>query len=257
MAGQPLTTEKAILQTLENIRAALAWHGLETPKAVLTTQADRVTSLMPETFAESIPAEAFRLWPFSGNHGTTALRSWRECCGMYALHLVEHRHHVWEFDIDYVNPSPQEGLAFTIGHFFEVTWNRLARRKTDPFKVRRGLIKRGIQVPLVLVMLWAMPVQAQDTAFRASMVAAVAAHGADLGSTMHCLGSGRCREMNPLLARFEQPAVFGAVKMSVVGLQLWALAKLHERHPRWAIGLNLLSAGAFSAIAYHNTQVAR
>lgn len=110
---------------------------------------------------------------------------------------------------------------------------------------------------VVCTAMYASPAQAQDTTFRASMVAAVAAHGADLASTEHCLGSGHCREMNPLLARFDQPAVFGAVKMGIVGAQLWALAKLHDRKPRLATAINLATAGVFAGVAIHNSQVAK
>ena len=95
----------------------------------------------------------------------------------------------------------------------------------------------------------------QDNAFRASLVAVVAAHGADLATTEHCLGSGRCRELNTFLLRFDQPAVFGAVKMAVAGLSLWGTAKLRESHPKLAIVVNVGMAGAFGAIAIHNARV--
>jgi hypothetical protein len=110
----------------------------------------------------------------------------------------------------------------------------------------------------VLCLLYAVPVAAQDTAFRASMVAAIAAHGADLSSTEHCLGAGRCTELNPWLARFDQPAVFGAAKMAVAGLSLWGTAKLKDAgHPKLAIAANVGQAIGFSLIAWHNARVSR
>jgi hypothetical protein len=88
----------------------------------------------------------------------------------------------------------------------------------------------------------------EDTAFRASMVAAVVAHAADLSVTQRCLGSGR---------RFQQPVPFAVAKMTVASLGLWASAKLHERHPRWALALNIGVAGAYTAITVHNSRVAK
>jgi hypothetical protein len=98
---------------------------------------------------------------------------------------------------------------------------------------------------------------AQDTPFRFSLVAAVAAHGSDLASTENCLGSGRCRELNPWLARFDNPATFGAVKMGVAALSLWGTAKLHESHPRWAIAVNVAQAVGFSLVAARNARVGK
>lgn len=93
--------------------------------------------------------------------------------------------------------------------------------------------------------------------FKLTLVLAMAAHGADLASTEYCLGAGRCREANPWLARFNQPAQFGAAKMGVAGLGAWGSVKLHETHPTLAIVLNLAQAGAFAAIAAHNGRVGR
>ena len=116
-----------------------------------------------------------------------------------------------------------------------------------------------MRILLVLVgLLVAAPVAAQsDNVFRASLVAAVAAHGADLASTENCLGSGRCRELNPWLARFDNPATFGAVKMGIAALSLWGTAKLHESHPKWAIAVNVAQAVGFSLVAAHNARVGK
>ena len=90
-----------------------------------------------------------------------------------------------------------------------------------------------------------------------TLLTSLAAHGADLASTEHCLGSGRCRELNPWLARFDQPAVFGAAKMGVAGLGFYGSEKLAERHPRWALVLNLAVTGAYTGVAIHNSRVGR
>lgn len=111
---------------------------------------------------------------------------------------------------------------------------------------------------VALVLLCASTVQADDRiVFRASLVSAIAAHGADLASTENCLGSGRCREMNPFLLRFNKPATFGAVKIGMAGVSLWATAKLFDTHPRWAITANLIQTAVFAGIAAHNARVGR
>lgn len=93
--------------------------------------------------------------------------------------------------------------------------------------------------------------------YKLSLVAAIAAHGADLATTEHCLGAGRCHEMNPWLARFEQPAVFGAAKMGVAAGGLWGIDMFAEKHPKWATVINFTIAGAYTGIAIHNARVTR
>ena len=58
---------------------------------------------------------------------------------------------------------------------------------------------------------------------KASFVFAIAGHGADLASTEHCLGAGKCREANPWLARYDSPVRFGVAKMLVAGGSEWGL----------------------------------
>ena len=108
-----------------------------------------------------------------------------------------------------------------------------------------------------LAILLATPVAAQDTLFRASLVSAVIAHSADLAETQRCLGSGRCRETNPWLLRFDSPSGFAVAKMGVASATLWATAKIHETHPRLAILANLGQTVAFSWIAVHNARQGR
>jgi hypothetical protein len=126
------------------------------------------------------------------------------------------------------------------------------RRLREPVHVEDAV--KGFVLALLLC---AAPAAAEDTAFRVSMVAAISAHGADLSATSFCIGAGLCRELNPFLGRFENPAVFGAVKSGIAGLQLWAVAKLHEHRPKLAIAVNYLVAGVFVGIAAHNLRAAR
>lgn len=143
-----MVASDAIRQTRANILAVLAHHRFP-PITVLTAQSDRLTATVPEGFRAALRRAPFKAWPFVDGHGTTALVSWRECCPRYSLQVIEHRGDLWEFDIDYWNPHPGEGLAFTIGHAAEVVLNWIRRRKSDPFKVRKGLLKRGILVPAI------------------------------------------------------------------------------------------------------------
>lgn len=118
------------------------------------------------------------------------------------------------------------------------------------------------RVLCILFVLCAGVVQAQEadphpTLFRASMVAAMAAHGADLATTEYCIGSTACREMNPFLLRFHQPAAFGAAKMGIAAGQLWLVSKMHELWPRAALFVNIVTTATFSVIAAHNARVTR
>lgn len=107
-----------------------------------------------------------------------------------------------------------------------------------------------------LCVCFASSAHAEDRLYRLSLASAVAAHGADLATTEFCLGQRTCRETNPWLLKFStQPAVFGASKMAVASLGLWATSKLHPAHPRWAQFLNWTVSGAYTAIAIRNTRV--
>jgi len=90
-----------------------------------------------------------------------------------------------------------------------------------------------------------------------SFVFAISGHGADLASTEHCLGAGRCREMNPWLARFEQPAVFGAAKMGVAGVSEWGVYELSKTHPKIAFWTNVAIGASFTGVAIHNSKQGR
>lgn len=90
-----------------------------------------------------------------------------------------------------------------------------------------------------------------------SFIIAVAAHGADLASTENCLGAGRCKELNSLLARYNDPIIFGAAKMGVAGASEVLIYDMSKNHPKLAFLTNLGVGVAFTAIAVHNAKVAR
>ena len=114
----------------------------------------------------------------------------------------------------------------------------------------------------VLSMSLAVPSAAQatkaDNLFRVSIVAAIAAHGADLGSTLPCVSARRCREFNPILRPLSsRPVTLGTAKMALAGTSIVLVMVLHERHPRWATVLNFAIAVGHASVAWHNTKVAQ
>ncbi len=109
----------------------------------------------------------------------------------------------------------------------------------------------------ILLALSANQVQADDAIFAVSEFANVMGNGLDLASTQRCLGSGRCHETNPALARFDDPLVFTAAKFGVAGIGLWATRKLHTSHPTIASIVNFAIGGAFTSLAIHNTRVGK
>ena len=96
---------------------------------------------------------------------------------------------------------------------------------------------------------------AAQSIFYLSEAVAVTGHAADLASTQHCLGAGRCHELNPLLARYDNPVAFSVAKFSVVSLQLWAVRKMRPTHPRLAILTNIAIGSGFLALGLHNQKV--
>ena len=107
-------------------------------------------------------------------------------------------------------------------------------------------------------LLWTAPASAQSSPhlIRASMVAAIAAHGADLSTTAWCRGANTCHEQNPAL-RWAQhdPVALGFAKMGIAaGLQV-VTYKLAQSHPRWAFWSNVAQTVTFSWIAARNRRL--
>jgi hypothetical protein len=67
----------------------------------------------------------------------------------------------------------------------------------------------------------------------------------------------RRREMNPWLARFEQPDVFGAATMGVAGLGEFGVYELGRNHPKIAAVVNVGIGATFTAIAAHTARQGR
>lgn len=128
---------------------------------------------------------------------------------------------------------------------------------------------RAWLIVALLILCAAPTAQAQDRTFRASLVAAVAAHGMDLATSMDLIGQSRAvermgqprryREMNPYLGHAsENPLVFGLVKMGTAAGSLWLTAKIHDAgHRKIAIVMNVAQTVALSAVAAHNYRIGR
>ena len=110
---------------------------------------------------------------------------------------------------------------------------------------------------VLLFLLLAAPVQAQDKLFTVSEWAVLGSHALDSAATQHCLGSGKCHELNPWLARYSSPVTFTAAKVGVAGLQLWAVRKLKPSHPKLATLTNYAIAAAFTSIAIRNERIGK
>jgi hypothetical protein len=101
--------------------------------------------------------------------------------------------------------------------------------------------------------------QPRDVAYRLSQVSAIAAHGADLGTTIAALSQDGFREANPALRwASDRPAMLGATKMTLAAGSLWLAHELHRRgHRRWAIVSNLATAALIGTVAARNAQKVR
>lgn len=95
-----------------------------------------------------------------------------------------------------------------------------------------------------------------EKAFIASEWAVLVGHSLDAAATQRCLGAGRCRELNPWLARYDSPVRFTAAKSIIAVGQLWAMRKLKASgHPRWATVANAAIASGFTVLAIRNERV--
>lgn len=111
-------------------------------------------------------------------------------------------------------------------------------------------------LPVVAVILvCAAPAHAQGKVFTVSEWAVLGAHALDASATQRCVGSGRCRELNPYLARFDQPVAFTGAKVGLAWVQLWAVRKIRPTHPRLATVTNYAIALGFGALAIRNERI--
>lgn len=131
----------SIRQTAVNCTSLFRHYSLPLPM-IVATLSDRTMFARDRDFLgalELLVPSKFESWPFNRNHGTSALRGWRERVARCSMQVIEHDS-VIEADIDLCNPN--FGVLPALGHLVEVA----TPGKTDPFRVLRGLRKRGIPV---------------------------------------------------------------------------------------------------------------
>lgn len=85
-----------------------------------------------------------------------------------------------------------------------------------------------------------------------TFVFAITGHGIDLGSTQHCIGRGVCRELNPILLRFENPIGFSAAKMGLAGSTEIVVYDFSKKQPITAALTNVAIGTAFTCIGFRN-----
>ena len=132
--------EKELLQCAENIRAGLAFHGFPRLK-ILTTHTTKVIFEASTEFIYKLEGmkKEFSPYFYCKNHGLTALTTWRENVPRFSMQIVEHTDAI---EVDYDMFNPNYGAGPGLFHLIEVLWPG----KTNPFKIMRGLQKRGIPV---------------------------------------------------------------------------------------------------------------
>ena len=95
-----------------------------------------------------------------------------------------------------------------------------------------------------------------DKLLNVSLGAFMAAEGADLSTTMYCIGNKTCRESNPIFAPFTtKPILAGSVKMGLSSFFAYALIKLHKQHPKLALTLSLIGTGVETWVSVHNSRL--
>jgi len=120
--------------------------------------------------------------------------------------------------------------------------------------------RRGTLV-LVLLLGWTTPLYAQSTdsfPLHLALAGMMAAHGADLSTTMYCLGAETCHEANPFFAPLTRhPAAAGAVKMGIAAGTAWVLLRHHEEHPKLVFWTSVGLTAFYTGVVIHNARLGR
>ena len=85
-----------------------------------------------------------------------------------------------------------------------------------------------------------------------SFVFAMTGHGIDLSSTQRCIGANVCRELNPFLARFENPIGFATAKMVVAGSTEVVIYDFSKDNRPIAIITNIAIGSVFTGLGIRN-----
>lgn len=147
-----------IAQCRANVEAWIEYYGFPRLK-VNATLKDRVICDYSKEFVDAMDRSAmFSGWKWFVRrlHGPTAVWSRRDQNAMYAMQVTAHEKldSQWqllrdpvlsELEIDFDLFNPDRGAFPAIGHLAESLWPG----KTDPYRIRAGLVRRGIEIPLI------------------------------------------------------------------------------------------------------------
>lgn len=138
--GSSLLCAKNCIDWLEYYKV----HGL----TLLHCQPDRCYFLVENNFMLDIELINVVKCNYR-NHGSYAVLGMRQDISGISPQLIIHKYpdgddlvFILEMDFDYWNPSAD--LVGLIGHTVEVLKNKVFNTKTDPKRIRKTLIKRGI-----------------------------------------------------------------------------------------------------------------
>lgn len=117
------------------------------------------------------------------------------------------------------------------------------------------------KIIIILLLASSTTVNAQELqlpkSYTASEAAVVFAHALDLASTQRCLGAGSCHELNPYLARYENPLGFTTAKFGLVFGQLYLNRKLVRQKPFLATVINAGISSLITSIAVRNYRITK
>lgn len=114
-------------------------------------------------------------------------------------------------------------------------------------------------LPVVVLVLTASSVAAEEPprAFKMLLAGNVAAHVADVGTTLHALEQPGLREGNPMMAwTQDRPVAMTATRAGVVALSSWGKVEVYKRRPRLAWVWLIAETGLMSWAAIHNHRAA-
>ncbi len=135
------------IQCFNNVIAVLREHGLEDLAQLVSAggvRADRVFFDCTAAAEESIDAcDGFKRWFYHYNH-EDAIASWREQRGDASMQIcLIRKNNRYRIEVDFDEANPGWDLVTLVRHGFEVTYNWLRKKRTNPFVIAaaRGLAR--------------------------------------------------------------------------------------------------------------------
>jgi len=135
-------TERCV-QCQVNVLAWLSYKRLTPPGGVVFLEAypDRVFIERNQKLEDSVSLDISSFCEcYAGNHGSDVITGFRENVGRCAAQVIIHTTAI-EIDFDYWRPWDVVGI---FSHGWEILTNKIKKRKTDPFRIREELEKRGV-----------------------------------------------------------------------------------------------------------------